>query len=254
MAKGDTGPKVDYEQAGKLSANQRRRIRSVVLRGSGLRQVMPQRPIDQADKSFLVAGIGGPVFDHDDVKASGPTQGQRAAPASESPGPEQPDDEDEGIEIPTKILLTEYAIGQGLISREEYGALRDQYFTQSQATLGLILPTIGIIVAINFGGSLDLDAWVSWLLGGLVLLALLSGLDRLHKYYSELQTLIVSRYVARVIKAREEAAKDSKPKPKDPLAAVTLADVQKAIADLRTLVETLPKAPITIINERRSES
>jgi hypothetical protein len=236
---------MDYEDAGKRPAKERRRMRSLTLRGGGLSQLKPQRPSDPA---AAAAGIGGPV-DEENVERLDTKWSHRAEPDKPVP----PADE-EPVEIPTKILMTEYAIGQGLITRDEYIALRDQYFTQSQATFGLILPLVGIIAAINSGGTFDLECWVSWLLGAFAVVAFFGGLDRLHKYYSELQTLIVSRYVALVFKKREEAAKENKPKPKDGAPAVTLSDLHKAIAELRSMVEILPKAPITIINERRSQS
>ncbi len=114
------------------------------------------------------------------------------------------------IEIPDYILDPEYAIGVGLISRDEYTTLRDEYYTQARTLTGVVIPLVGFMAALRWG---SIHHW-SWpvFFGIFVfgIAALVLGLDRLHKFYSELQQLIIGHYVKNKLAEKDAAATAAK--------------------------------------------
>lgn len=111
-------------------------------------------------------------------------------------------------DFPEQILYPEYAIGQKLITREEYDQLETMYVTQAQAAFGLILPSLLLMFAIWYSGLLRLPWWSPLAIALFILVAVSVGMDRLHKFNSDLQELIVSRWDAAqdAKKAAEDAA------------------------------------------------
>ena len=169
----------------------------------------------------------------------------------DSSGRSQPQDRRFDPDFPDQILFPEYAIGKRLITRDEYNELQSQYFTQAQATFGVILPTLLLLFALNYSGVLQLSTWVYIVVDALLVIALIAGMDRLHKFHSELQLLIVGRYDAATDAAlaaktaAEEAAKKDKP---TPTLAASLAALKDEIAGLRETIKTELRAPVTIYN------
>lgn len=161
----------------------------------------------------------------------------------------QPQDSRYDPAFPEQILFPEYAIGQKLITRAEYNQLETEYFTQAQAAFGLILPTLLLVFAIHFSGVLRLSGWVYDLIAFVLVVAFLVGMDRLHKFNSDLQLLIVSRYDA-VVAAKEQARADAVAKAKHPeqqAMAAVLGDLRNEIAALKQFVSQQPH--VTIHNQ-----
>jgi hypothetical protein len=152
------------------------------------------------------------------------------------------------LDVPTEILLPEYAIGVGLITREEYEGIRSDYFTQTQWTLGLIIPLLLLWAALAMRDE-SARWWVHAIFITLVGVAFVGGMDRLHNYYAQLQSLIAGKYVAKVMAREAAEAAAAAPKPPPAGASPTLKDIRADLAALKDLIEKdIQKPPITVIN------
>jgi hypothetical protein len=148
--------------------------------------------------------------------------------------------------IPESLLFPEYAIGQKLITRAEYTAIRDEYYTQSQASFGVILPLLFLAYALARSGVAAVGGWVYAAIAAAAVVAFIAGADRLHKYYSELQALIISRYRAAQDAKAAAAARVAVPKDAPAVVAV-LAELRKEVAALRA--EMARTSPVTIYTQ-----
>lgn len=148
------------------------------------------------------------------------------------------------FEIPNYVLFPEYAIGMGLITRDDYNALSDQYYTQARILTGVFLPLIGLVLVLAFSGLPPVSWWIYAILLTCATAGVFFGMDRLHKFYSALQTLIISKYVAK--KQAEQAEKD-KPQPAPP-SYVTAKDIE----DLKSFIHDQLRNPVTIYNVAQS--
>jgi hypothetical protein len=110
-------------------------------------------------------------------------------------------------QVPYYVLDAEYAIGMGIISQQEYTSLRDDYYTQARTLTGVAIPLIGLMFYMWLGTTQRWGCWPYIFLLLLTVGAVFSGLDRLHKFYSELQMLIIGHYIAK--KLAEKAAADA---------------------------------------------
>lgn len=152
------------------------------------------------------------------------------------------------LDVPTEILLPEYAIGVGLITREEYDSVRRDYFTQTQWTLGLIIPLIMLWIALAIRPE-PLPWWLHFLFVLLIGVGLIGGMDRLHNYYAQLQSLIAGKYVAKLIAREAAEAAAAAQKPPGAGAGPTLKDLRGDLAELKELIEReLRRPPITVVN------
>jgi hypothetical protein len=133
-------------------------------------------------------------------------------------GKDKPDDaaqkKDEELK---KILQPPYAIGMNLISRDDYNNLKNEYFSQSELSLGLILPMVLIVLGLVLtpqigltppGWPTDSTSWYSlqfWLRGlawTFMCLAMvrisealfLVGMERYHKFRLEVKLLILGNW------------------------------------------------------------
>jgi hypothetical protein len=125
-----------------------------------------------------------------------------------------------------KILQPPYAIGMGIITRDDYNNLKNEYFSQSELSLGLILPLVLIVLGLvltpqlglappigEHASLLDPQSWLKWAAWGLMCLfmALLSqmlfmiGMERYHKFRLEVKLLILGNW-----QKQQDAKKDSK--------------------------------------------
>lgn len=157
------------------------------------------------------------------------------------------------LDVPTEILLPEYAIGVGLISRDEYDSIRRDYFTQTQWTLGLIIPLIMLWIALGIRPE-PLPWWLHVVFLLLAGVALIGGMDRLHNYYAQLQSLIAGKYVAKLI--AREAAEAAAAAAKQPAAGggPTLKDLRGDLAELKALIEReLQRPPVTVVTNVREQ-
>jgi hypothetical protein len=112
------------------------------------------------------------------------------------------------------ILEPEYAIGQGLISREEYNDFRNTYLAQSELSLGLILPLLLIVFGVaikleNVGSKL----WIPLFIVGATWFLFVIAMERRQKYRIELKLLLVSRWDKQT--AADKAAREAKAKASD---------------------------------------
>lgn len=97
-----------------------------------------------------------------------------------------------------KILQPEYAIGMNIITRDDYDSQTNQYFAQSELSLGAIIPLILIVLGLVLTPQVGLNggAWVMMC----VALAPLSGvlffigMERWQKYRMELKLLILGNW------------------------------------------------------------
>lgn len=117
-----------------------------------------------------------------------------------------------------KLRQPEYAIGQGLITRDEYNGIRDEYYTQSLISSGLVLPVMLLVFGfevtpqLGLGGSkwYQLVLWVFLVLMETALIMV--GADRRNKFEVELETRIAAQYLKNC-EAAKKPADDSTPKP-----------------------------------------
>ena len=140
-----------------------------------------------------------------------------------------------------KILQPPYAIGMGLITRDDYNSLKNEYFSQSELSLGLILPMILIVLGLVLTPQLgltpqglassslrELQTWLrllAWALMCLLMIPLsqslfLIGMERYHKFRLELKLLILGNWQKQqdTKKAADSGSgiTSSKPKPPSP--------------------------------------
>jgi hypothetical protein len=107
-----------------------------------------------------------------------------------------------------KILQPEYAIGMNIITRDDYNSQMNQYFAQSELSLGAIIPLILIVLGLVLTPQVGLNdgAWVMMC----VALAPISGvlffigMERWQKYRMELKLLILGNW-ERLQDAKQEA-------------------------------------------------
>src|SRR6266478_1554807 len=110
------------------------------------------------------------------------------------------------------LLDPEYAIGQGLISRDEYVAFRNSYLAQSELSLGLIIPLLLIIFALVLNPHVG-ARHNSWILLFLIMVSaflFVLAMERRQKYHLELTQLLLGRWEKLV--AADKAAKEAKKK------------------------------------------
>jgi hypothetical protein len=101
------------------------------------------------------------------------------------------------------IYQPNYAIGRGLLTQSEYNALSDEYYRQSQLATGLIFPLLMLAVAgyTRIFCCFAFGFWtrIGWICLGVVLWGIAAfllwgvGVDRLHQFYSEVQSRIAGR-------------------------------------------------------------
>ena len=103
-----------------------------------------------------------------------------------------------------KLSQPQYAIGQGLMLRSDFQNLQESYYSQSLISIGLILPFFLLVFAFllkpqfGFGGA---PLYV--MLGVGEVLLLITGVDRRHKYLTELDGLIASAFLKTCAQQRE---------------------------------------------------
>src|SRR6266571_1181724 len=93
-----------------------------------------------------------------------------------------------------KILQPEYAIGSGVITRDDYNKLKDEFFAQSELSLGLIVPLILIVLGLKLMPQIGIEGkyWVALCIALVPISAGLFwiGMERRNKFRLELELLI----------------------------------------------------------------
>ena len=126
-----------------------------------------------------------------------------------------------------KILQPEYAIGMQIITRDDYTAEMNEYFAQSELSLGLIVPLILVVLGLVLTPQIGLKG-VGWVVMCSALMPICGllffiGMERWQKYRMELKLLILGNW------ERLQAAKQQA-KPTNGGGAGSSKPVQDAIA------------------------
>ena len=149
-------------------------------------------------------------------------------------------------------LESEYAVGKGLISREDLTSFRNQYLSQSQLSLGLIPALLFLIFALLVDVPDLADYWPALLLigamsGSLFFLAI----ERRHKYRTDLKLQLLGR-IQKLLEA-DQAAKDAKKSAADKTTPASPDPVRKAIQEeLKNL--QLEVKPLVVELHTKSET
>lgn len=125
-------------------------------------------------------------------KAEGAKSGKPSEASSVAPKTDGKDDE------LMKILQPEYAIGMQIISRDDYTAEMNEYFAQSELSLGLIVPLILVVLGLVLTPQIGLkgELWVLMCsaLAPISGVLFFIGMERWQKYRMELKLLILGNW------------------------------------------------------------
>jgi len=133
---------------------------------------------------------------------------------------------------PDVVLEPEYAVGTGLITQDEFSAIKNEYFAQSELSAGLIVP----LILLAFAGShshwsLGWQRIVVALIVGVVsFLLYLVAVERRFQYRFELKILILGRW-----DKAKAAAKPDTPKPDITQTKQTVQEQLNVSVDLKPL-------------------
>jgi hypothetical protein len=167
---------------------------------------------DQQSGQMLLVEVDSKVRSKD-----GPISPTGRQYAVEVDGKDMPDKTPENDEELKKILQPPYAIGMNLISRDDYNTLKNEYFSQSELSLGLILPMVLIVLGLVLTPQLglappgwpkdpamlhELQFWLRGLAWTFMCLAMvrlseamfLIGMERYHKFRLEVKLLILGNW------------------------------------------------------------
>jgi len=139
---------------------------------------------------------------------------------------------------PGAVLEPEYAVGKGLITQDEFDAVKNEFFAQSELSVGLILPLVCLASAISYW----LVAWQRIAVSGFVILfsflLYLVAVERRFQYRFELKILILGRW-----DKAKETAKDSSGSSKPTVAETkqTVTENVNVTLDLKPLSVKLEK-------------
>jgi hypothetical protein len=140
-------------------------------------------------------------------EAKGKSDKRSSGPITHGSGGDKKKGDDNDDEL-MKILQPEYAIGMNIITRDDYNSQMNEYFAQSELSLGAIIPLILIVLGLVLTPQVGLNdgAWVMMC----VALAPISGvlffigMERWQKYRMELKLLILGNW-ERLQDAKEQA-------------------------------------------------
>lgn len=115
---------------------------------------------------------------------------------------------------PVSVLQPSYAAGKGLVTQDEINGLKNEYFTQSELSFGMIMPLTLLTFVLTYRPPVWLNQnpmpLVTSFLAFLSFCFFWIGIERNHRYRTELKLLILSRWDKAV--EAEKNAKDAKPK------------------------------------------
>jgi hypothetical protein len=138
-----------------------------------------------------------------------------------------------------KILQPEYAIGSGVISRDDYNKLKDEFFAQSELSLGLIVPIVLIVLGVKLTPQLNLAGiyWVFMCVALVPIVAVLFwvGMERRNKFRLELSLLILGNWQKLQDKKEADkkaaAEKEKTKKAAEEVAKKVVEEVVKKVAE-----------------------
>jgi len=106
---------------------------------------------------------------------------------------------------PSAVLEPEYAVGKGLITQDEFNAMKNEFFAQSELSVGLIMPLILLASALSYWMLPWERIVLAFALGVTCGALYMVGLERRFQYRFELKIMILGRWD----KAMEAAKKSS---------------------------------------------
>jgi Bacterial Ig-like domain (group 3) len=134
-----------------------------------------------------------------------------------------------------KLSQPQYAMGQGLLARSDFQNLQDSYYSQSLVSTGLLFPLFFFLLALLLSPQFRLNGeWVYVVLGIGEILLLITGVDRRHKYYAELDATISSAFLKMCTQNAKSSSDDEKSVAKQINEALTAARIVEN-TDLRIL-------------------
>jgi len=114
----------------------------------------------------------------------------------------------------SKVKQPEFAIGQGLLTRDAYNSIRNEYYAQSLISIGLILPltllTFALLVTPEMGVKPNLFLWVFFIPAQAALVMI--GADRRHKFDTEVESTISGAFLKNCEAAKKPAKSSSSAK------------------------------------------
>jgi hypothetical protein len=136
-----------------------------------------------------------------------------------------------------KLYQPQYAIGQGLMLRSDFEALQNSYYSQSLISTGLIIPFFFLVFVLMVTPQFGLGDPMLYVVFGLgEVLLLITGVDRRHKYLTELDSLISSAFLKTCAQNASSAS--------DNTVASQIADaLKKAEIMKRTDLKIIPADP-----------
>jgi hypothetical protein len=149
-----------------------------------------------------------------------------------------PDGEEEDLK---KVLQPAYAIGMKIITPDQYTALKNEFFAQSELCLGLIVPLILVVLGLALipqvglgpaGGVLHSLTWfvICAFLAPMCMLLFVVGAERFHKFRMEVKLLILGNWQSQKDAKKKQNKKDKEKKKKDGKDP-TSSKIQDALAD-----------------------
>jgi hypothetical protein len=140
-------------------------------------------------------------------------------------------------EVPYYVLDPQYAIGMGIISQQEYSSLRDEYYTQARTLTGIAIPLIGLMLYMGFGTDQSWGVFPYFVISFVTVCGMVAGLDRLHKFYSELQMLIIGHYLAKKMADEKAASQAAQNVTKTYLEKELKKEFDKQLIDIKGIVK-----------------
>jgi hypothetical protein len=129
-----------------------------------------------------------------------------------------------------KISQPPFAIGQGLMTRSDYEALQNSYYSQSLVSTGVMIPLLLLVFALLVTPQVGLGSSALYvLLGAGEILLLISGVDSRHKYVTELDSLIANAFL-KMCASNDKPAADKT----DKSVASQISDALKAAQIVKT--------------------
>jgi hypothetical protein len=150
----------------------------------------------------------------------------------------------------SNILEPEYAIGQGLISGDEFESFRNTYLAQSELSLGLIFPLLLIVLGATLTpqtvATVSDRLWMLVLVLGASSFLFIIAMERRQKYRIELKLLLVSRWDKQA--AADKAAKEAKAKAngktsEDSIRQILKEELKGLHLEVKPLVVEIRKSP-----------
>jgi hypothetical protein len=147
---------------------------------------------------------------------------------------------------PSSVLEPEYAVGTGLITQAEFDALKGEFFSQSELSVGMILPLVCLAYALSFWIS---PGWRVLLAAGIAAASLglyMAAVERRFQYRYELRILILGRWDKAQAAKKDSNGSNSSSRPSKIEETLNIAvDLKPLTVDFRSGPTNVMPAPPT---------